>query len=103
VALCTVCPSAVQERLAVLCGASAAVATYGSALLHCHALAGTYGVLTLFGIQPAAMAWSARYGSNSSMQAQQQIVPGGKVVLLAVGGAATGVILNEVVQLLSLN
>jgi tyrosine-specific transport protein len=62
-------------------------------------LAGTYGVLTLFGIQPAAMAWSARYGSNSSMPAQQQIVPGGKAVLLAVGGAAAGVILNEVVQL----
>jgi hypothetical protein len=89
----------------VHCTASAAVVTSAAALLQYHhdALAGTYGVLTLFGIQPAAMAWSARYGSNSSMQAQQQIVPGGKAVLLAVGGAATGVIMNEVVQLFTSN
>jgi hypothetical protein len=56
-------------------------------------------VLTLFGIQPAAMAWSARYCSNSSMQQTQHMVPGGKLALLAIGGAASGVILNEVLQL----
>ncbi|WIA32010.1 hypothetical protein OEZ86_002863 [Tetradesmus obliquus] len=68
--------------------------------------AGTYGVLTLFGIQPAAMAWSARYGSSSSsssMQQTQRMVPGGKVALLAIGGAAAGVILNEVLQLFTVN
>jgi hypothetical protein len=60
-------------------------------------------VLTLFGIQPAAMAWSARYGSNSSMQQTQHMVPGGRVALLAIGSAAAGVILNEVLQLFKKN
>ncbi|KAF6265945.1 Tryptophan/tyrosine permease [Scenedesmus sp. NREL 46B-D3] len=64
--------------------------------------AGTYGVLTLFGIQPAAMAWNARY-SSSSMPQSQQLVPGGKAALLSIGGAAAGVILNEMLQLSTKN
>ena len=36
--------------------------------------AGTYGVLVLFGIVPAAMAWSERY--NESTLSRTQIVPG---------------------------
>jgi tyrosine-specific transport protein len=74
--------------------------------------AGTYGVLTLFGILPAAMAWQSRYGSQQQQQDQQQqqqgpgvqscqpLLPGGVPVLLAVGGAAAAVIAHEVVGLL---
>jgi tyrosine-specific transport protein len=71
--------------------------------------AGTYGVLTLFGILPAAMAWQSRYGSQQQQQQEQQgpdmqscqpLLPGGVPVLLAVGAAAAAVIAHEVVGLL---
>lgn len=64
--------------------------------------AGTYGVLTLFGILPAAMAWSSRQsasaaaagdaeGGSGSINAVQ-LLPGGTPMLVAVGSAATCVI-----------
>ena len=67
-------------------------------------LAGTYGVLTLFGIMPAAMAWRQRYSradAGSSASSKLEVVPGGKPVLLCIGGAAAGVIANELVQLVA--
>lgn len=78
-------------------------------LLYLSLNAGTYGVLTLFGILPAAMAWQSRYGSQQQQQGQQQgpgaqscqpLLPGGAPVLLAVGGAAAAVIAREVVGLM---
>lgn len=62
--------------------------------------AGTYGVLTLFGIMPAAMAWRQRYNNNGQSEGQHEVVPGGKLVLLCIGGAAAGVIGNELALLL---
>ncbi|CAK0749359.1 hypothetical protein CVIRNUC_001904 [Coccomyxa viridis] len=56
--------------------------------------AGTYGVLSLFGLIPAASVWSQRYGSNTRMAAFRA-VPGGRVPLLAVGFIAGGIILNQ--------
>ncbi|CAN1145432.1 Tyrosine-specific transport system [Linum perenne] len=61
--------------------------------------AGTYGVLVLFGILPAAMAWSDRYSRTSSlMKVQQELVPGGKVTLSLLIGGAGSVILSELVE-----
>jgi tyrosine-specific transport protein len=60
-----------------------------------HALdfAGSYGVLTLFGLIPVAMCWSERYGGTSP--SRQQLVPGGRPLLLAVAATAGGVIGRE--------
>jgi hypothetical protein len=58
--------------------------------------AGTYGVLVLFGILPAAMAWSERY--NGTTLTQIRIVPGGMVTLVGVGGIAAAVIVNELIE-----
>ncbi|XP_073265593.1 LOW QUALITY PROTEIN: uncharacterized protein [Populus alba] len=60
--------------------------------------AGTYGVLVLFGIIPAAMAWSDRYSSSSTSIKLQQLVPGGKVTLSLVMGAAGFIILSEILE-----
>ena len=77
--------------------------------------AGTYGVLTLFGLLPVAMVWSARYGgggggggsaedsrggasSRGGEGSQVELVPGGKPVLLLIAGAAAAVIANEVFE-----
>ncbi|KAG2311824.1 hypothetical protein Bca4012_026315 [Brassica carinata] len=61
--------------------------------------AGTYGVLVLFGILPAAMSWSDRYVvSPSTATSSPQLVPGGKVTLSIVMGAAGYVIISEVVE-----
>lgn len=54
-------------------------------------------MLTLFGILPAAMAWQSRYGSakessSSLLPDIQPLLPGGNLILLAVGGAAVVVI-----------
>ena len=59
-------------------------------------VAGTYGVLSLFGILPAASAWSQRYGKDSSF-AGIRAVPGEKAMVIMVGCAAGGVILNQAV------
>lgn len=62
--------------------------------------AGTYGVMTLFGFIPAAMAYNQRYGTDSSGQEKQslpatELVPGGKPVLAAIAGAAVYVIVSN--------
>ncbi|GMH45738.1 hypothetical protein BSKO_13701 [Bryopsis sp. KO-2023] len=58
--------------------------------------AGTYGVLVLFGIIPAVMTWSERYGGTTLSSVR--IVPGGKPAILLVGGAASFVILREFLE-----
>ncbi|OAY57905.1 tyrosine-specific transport protein [Manihot esculenta] len=60
--------------------------------------AGTYGVLVLFGIFPAAMAWSDRYSSSSSTVKLPQLVPGGRITLSLVMGGAGYIILSELRQ-----
>uniref|UniRef100_A0A1J3IHZ7 Tyrosine-specific transport protein n=1 Tax=Noccaea caerulescens TaxID=107243 RepID=A0A1J3IHZ7_NOCCA len=61
--------------------------------------AGTYGVLVLVGILPAAMSWSDRYSiSSSATRSLPQLVPGGKLTLSLVMGAAGYVIVSEVIE-----
>lgn len=61
--------------------------------------AGTYGVLVLFGILPAAMSWSDRYSDSSSGYLKlPELVPGGKLTLSLVIGGAGLVILTEVID-----
>ncbi|KAJ0978930.1 hypothetical protein J5N97_014404 [Dioscorea zingiberensis] len=60
--------------------------------------AGTYGVLVLFGLLPAAMSWSERYFSSSSIPKIPPLVPGGKLTLSIVIGGATFVILSEILE-----
>jgi tyrosine-specific transport protein len=70
--------------------------------------AGTFGVLTLFGCMPPAMAWSTRYGSGPrTFQSAREdskreprnpkphLVPGGKPVLVACFGLAAIVVFTE--------
>ncbi|MQL96317.1 hypothetical protein Taro_028991 [Colocasia esculenta] len=57
--------------------------------------AGTYGVLVLFGILPAAMSWSERYSGSSPSPILPPLVPGGRFTLLVVIGGALSVILSE--------
>ncbi|KAJ8750312.1 hypothetical protein K2173_014227 [Erythroxylum novogranatense] len=61
--------------------------------------AGTYGVLVLFGILPAAMAWSDRGDLNSSPSVKlPQLVPGGRITLSLVLGGAGFFILSEILD-----
>ncbi|KVH87570.1 Tryptophan/tyrosine permease [Cynara cardunculus var. scolymus] len=60
--------------------------------------AGTYGVLVLFGVVPAAMSWSDRYTSSSVSSNLQQLVPGGRFTLSLVIGGAGYVIISELIQ-----
>lgn len=55
--------------------------------------AGTYGVLILFGILPALMVYSERYGGTT--MSAYQLVPGGKGMLVAVAVAGAAVIGNQ--------
>ncbi|KAI7844273.1 hypothetical protein COHA_002071 [Chlorella ohadii] len=57
--------------------------------------AGTYGVLVLFGLIPVAMVWSERYARPPTTLSRTEIVPGGQLVLLAVGGSAAAIIGRE--------
>lgn len=58
--------------------------------------AGTYGVLVLFGVMPAAMVYSERsWGSTISAI---RVMPGGTPLMVAVGGTAAAIIGNEVVH-----
>ncbi|CAL5061169.1 unnamed protein product [Urochloa decumbens] len=59
--------------------------------------AGTYGVLVLFGVFPAAMSWSERY-SDELEAPVPPIVPGGKVTLGVVMGGALLVIVSEIIK-----
>ncbi|XVE79031.1 hypothetical protein DITRI_Ditri14bG0025300 [Diplodiscus trichospermus] len=60
--------------------------------------AGTYGVLVLFGILPAAMSWSDRYSDSSTSIKLPELVPGGKFTLALVMGCAGWVVLTEILQ-----
>nr|XP_027082146.1 uncharacterized protein LOC113704439 [Coffea arabica] len=60
--------------------------------------AGTYGVLVLFGILPAAMSWSDRYSKSSESPKLPPLVPGGKLTLSLVIGSAGYVILSELIE-----
>lgn len=60
--------------------------------------AGTYGVLTLFGILPAAMAWTERYGNACIPSPFKPIVPGGRVVLGVIIGGAGYVITSDIIS-----
>ncbi|BFG30207.1 hypothetical protein CerSpe_164810 [Prunus speciosa] len=62
--------------------------------------AGTYGVLVLFGILPAAMSWSDRYSSSSPAMKLPvpQLVPGGRLTLSLVVGGAACVIFSELLE-----
>ncbi|KAL8527327.1 hypothetical protein ACS0TY_005264 [Phlomoides rotata] len=60
--------------------------------------AGTYGVLVLFGVLPAAMSWSDRYSPSSESLKMPVLVPGGKLTLSLVGGGAALVILTEILE-----
>lgn len=58
--------------------------------------AGTYGVLVLFGVMPAAMVYSERnWGSTISAI---RVMPGGTALVFAVGGTAAAIIGNELVH-----
>ncbi|KAK9908807.1 hypothetical protein WJX75_003150 [Coccomyxa subellipsoidea] len=57
-------------------------------------LAGTYGVLSLFGVLPAAAVWSQRSADNQQFSAFRA-VPGGNLTLLATGAIAGGIIVNQ--------
>lgn len=78
-----------------------AIATYDPSLFFA-ALdnAGTFGILTLFGILPASMAWVQRYDSDAE-PVVPPIVPGGRATLGAMIGAAGVVIVVEVYEKLA--
>ncbi|KNA13745.1 hypothetical protein SOVF_114040 [Spinacia oleracea] len=60
--------------------------------------AGTYGVLVLFGVLPAAMSWSDRYITSPELPKVPQMVPGGKLTLSLVMGGAAWIILSEILN-----
>ena len=53
------------------------------------------GVLVLFGLIPVAMVWSERYARPPTTLTRTEIVPGGRLVLLGVGGSAAAIIGRE--------
>ncbi|CAN4119072.1 unnamed protein product [Withania somnifera] len=60
--------------------------------------AGTYGVLVLFGLLPAAMSYSDRYSESTQTPNIPPLIPGGKITLSLVFGGAAYVILSEIVE-----
>lgn len=60
--------------------------------------AGTYGVLVLFGVVPAAMSWSDRYSNSSPSVKLPELVPGGRITLLLVLGGSGYVVLSELIE-----
>ncbi|KAH7560804.1 hypothetical protein JRO89_XS10G0109700 [Xanthoceras sorbifolium] len=60
--------------------------------------AGTYGVLVLFGILPAAMSWSDRYSNSSPSVKSQKLVPGGRITLSLVMGGSGYIILSQIIN-----
>ncbi|XP_023530389.1 uncharacterized protein LOC111792980 isoform X1 [Cucurbita pepo subsp. pepo] len=61
-------------------------------------VAGTYGVLLLFGIIPAAMSWSDRYSRSPPSVKLPTVVPGGRFTLSLVIGGAGWVIFSELLE-----
>ncbi|XP_030521145.1 tyrosine-specific transport system isoform X2 [Rhodamnia argentea] len=60
--------------------------------------AGTYGVLVLFGILPAAMSWSDRQSNSITSMRPPKLVPGGQLTLAVIGGGAGWVIISELLE-----
>lgn len=60
--------------------------------------AGTYGVLVLFGILPAAMSWSERFSNDSQALKAPPLVPGGRFTLSLVAGGAACIVLSEIFE-----
>ncbi|XP_074574065.1 uncharacterized protein LOC141830557 [Curcuma longa] len=60
--------------------------------------AGTYGVLVLFGVLPAAMSWSERDSNGSLAPRVPSLVPGGRYTLALVMAAAAFVIISEILK-----
>uniref|UniRef100_A0A1D1XRZ4 Tyrosine-specific transport protein n=1 Tax=Anthurium amnicola TaxID=1678845 RepID=A0A1D1XRZ4_9ARAE len=59
--------------------------------------AGTYGVLVLFGVIPAAMSWSERYSGTSQSPMLPPLVPGGRFTLcIVIAGALC--VLSEILE-----
>ena len=57
--------------------------------------AGTFGILVLFGMVPAAMAWQSRYGGGddgAGENAAPEMLPGGRFTLGAMGAAAAAIV-----------
>jgi len=65
--------------------------------------AGTFGILVLFGIIPAAMAWQQRYGGandpyasdGDQLLAVSPMLPGGRLTLGLMAGGAAGIVALE--------
>ena len=57
-------------------------------------VAGTFGVMVLFGVLPPVMAWRARY-QPGVLLATRPLLPGGRASLALMGGAAAAVILRD--------
>lgn len=62
--------------------------------------AGTFGILVLFGILPAAMAWQQRYGlmEGDYELPVPPLVPGGRFTLALMGGGAAAIIAFEIYE-----
>lgn len=68
-------------------------------------VAGTFGVMTLFGALPPTMAWAERHGDDDGPPLPLeivQLVPGGKLVLGSTGSFAGLVIAQDIFQRLGL-
>ena len=76
-------------------------AVYPDAFLGALDAGGAFGCTVLFGVLPPLMAWRERYGGDqdsvSSIAVDRDYLglPGGKPVLLAVGGAAAAVVASQ--------
>ena len=57
--------------------------------------AGTYGVLTLFGLVPVFMAWAERYGEEELTLTRFRLVPGGKPLLVTLIAISAGIICDQ--------
>ncbi len=57
--------------------------------------AGAYGAVTLFGVIPALMVWVGRYRQNKAFP---RLVPGGKVVIIAIIAMALMIMISEIVR-----
>ncbi|XP_057846863.2 uncharacterized protein LOC131056574 isoform X2 [Cryptomeria japonica] len=69
----------------------------GNAFFSATDIAGTYGMMTLYGIFPPAMAW-AWAESNDKLKSEDSkplTVPGGRFALAGIGLCASGVVLNQ--------
>ena len=93
---------------AIILGPPLGVVALGGSSIFFKALdvAGTFGISTLFGILPAAMAWQQRYGEGSAattagarVLATPPSVPGGRVALALVVGVAVLIVGDGTVEL----